>query len=202
MMGEERLDETVKSGPTTVSDGVWHAERVVASPDGARAAWVVTKTTAGDGEQAGVWSAPIGESPLRLSDEVPETNLAFDPPGTRIAFAVMTEGLAEIVVVDLVTGSDRRRPISGVPEILCWSDNALLVLVAEEGACILLPDTRQIENAVGLARGRVGQRAQERRPLGQLFGIFEFQVALGHLVHVIGVEEQGADQHPAQGQAR
>jgi dipeptidyl aminopeptidase/acylaminoacyl peptidase len=123
----------------TSSDDVWHPERVTSSAHGATVAFVVAPTRAGATEQSGLWAGELNGSPVRLGEEVPDTNLAIregtDGVAEHILFGVTKEGHSECVIHEVATGEQTRIGLDGVAEAVAWSREGLpLILVAEPGA--------------------------------------------------------------------
>ncbi len=126
-------------GPSTPSDDVWYPQQVTKATHGRTVAFVVAATRAGNTQQSGLWAGALDASPVRLTEEIPATNLAIhegesDGSG-RLLYAVTKEGRGECVIYELATGEQSRVNVAGVPETVAWSrDGAPLILVAEPGA--------------------------------------------------------------------
>jgi dipeptidyl aminopeptidase/acylaminoacyl peptidase len=133
------MENSIDAGPATPTDDVWYPQQVTKSAHGATVAFVVAATRAGATEQSGVWTGELSGSPVRLTEEIPDTNLAINEAesgeGGRLLYAVAKEGRGECVVRDLATGEQTRINVEGVPETVAWSrEGQPLILVAEPGA--------------------------------------------------------------------
>ncbi|MBA2304945.1 MAG: PD40 domain-containing protein, partial [Acidobacteria bacterium] len=98
------------------------------SPDGER----VVFAALGD-----VWIARRGQAPTRVTDDAHEdTDPAWSPDGTRLAYASDREGSLDIWVRDLASGAERRVTRASGPEMRpTWSpDGTTLAFVTVMGA--------------------------------------------------------------------
>ncbi len=138
MTKEESMDSDLHAEfGSTPTDDVWYPQRVTRSARGATVAFVVTATRSGALDHAGLWSGSLDGSPIRISEEVPDTNVAIREreKGEDILYAVTKDGRSVCVVHDLTTGEQTRIDLEGVAETVAWSREGLaLILVAEPGA--------------------------------------------------------------------
>lgn len=133
---ENRINETVLHTP---SDDVWYPERVIGSVHTSTVAFVVAPTRAGATDKAGLWVGDRNGSPVRVGEEIPDTNLALHDAmngvGERILYATTKDGRSECVIHEVATGAQTRIGLDGVAESVAWShDGQPLILVAEPGA--------------------------------------------------------------------
>ena len=131
MMGDPRM--------SVASDTMWSPQHVVCSGDERTVAFVVDATRADDTSLAGLWAGDVNGVPLKLTDEIPTSNLAIwdGPSGNNaetLLYALSGEGRGECVFRDLATGAEQRIACEGVPEFVAWSREGVpLVLIAEPG---------------------------------------------------------------------
>ena len=111
-------------------------ERIAVSADGTVAAFVVGPTRAGRSDATGLWYGPLDGQPARISDLVPDTNLAFAPDGRTFAAAVQDATGSAVIVVDpaLEPGSWRTCRVPAFAERVAWTPGGLVVLAADPGA--------------------------------------------------------------------
>jgi Tol biopolymer transport system component/imidazolonepropionase-like amidohydrolase len=124
--------------------------RPVVSPDGRQLAFAAL----GD-----IWTMPIGGSPKRLTDDAfVDTDPAWSPDGTHIAFSSDRAGGMDIWVRDLKTGSDRR--LTSLPNAdmaAAWSPDGKSI------AFVSNADFEQGEVYIVPAEGGEPRRILERR---------------------------------------
>jgi dipeptidyl aminopeptidase/acylaminoacyl peptidase len=111
-------------------------ERIAVSAGGDAAAFVIGPGRDGPGPAAGLWHGPLGGSPARLSDLIPDTNLAFAPAGPAFALAVQDEAGSALVIADPAAdpASWARHRLPGFAERVAWTADGLIVLAADPGA--------------------------------------------------------------------
>jgi dipeptidyl aminopeptidase/acylaminoacyl peptidase len=111
-------------------------ERIVALAGGTAAAFVVGPGPDGPGPAAGLWHGPLDGSPARLSDVVPDTNLAVAPGGAILALAVQDDVGSRLIIADpaadAASWTEHRLPVFA--EQVAWTDDGLVVLAADPGA--------------------------------------------------------------------
>ncbi len=155
------MDPLDRVGVRVPSDDVWHPERVACAGDGAVAAFVVGAARSGAKDQAGVWIGSVDGRPSRLTDEIPDTNLAFCADGSALAYALTADDRPQLVVRDTAGAVRQRHDLDAVPEVVAWAaDGSLLVLLAEPGA-----DTASLTSGKPLA-GDVPPARSNRNPVG------------------------------------
>jgi dipeptidyl aminopeptidase/acylaminoacyl peptidase len=166
-MSGTKQSVTKKHDTSTPSDDVWFPNRVVCSPNGRTAAYVVDTTRAGASENAGIWVGSIGATPAKLTDDVPSTNLAItfghdaESNDVVLAYAISREGKSEVVIRRLGQESQLRHQLEGTAEIVNWAScGALLLLLAEPGA-----DTASLTSGTPLSDGAPLARSN-RNPVG------------------------------------
>lgn len=112
------------------------------SPDGCHAAFVATEILP-DGEREptapiGVWCGLIDGTPALAATDVPDTNLAFHPDSSALAYAVTVDGHQRLRIVGVGAHADRsvnEMELPGQVEWVQWpAADHLVVLVAEAGA--------------------------------------------------------------------
>jgi dipeptidyl aminopeptidase/acylaminoacyl peptidase len=113
---------------------VEHPERVAATADGSAAGFVVGPRGDGPSPAAGVWWGPVAGAPRRIADEVPATNLAVAPDGSRVAFGVQGDEGSTLHLVSTNGAAARTIALPGYVETLAWTADGLLALAAEPGA--------------------------------------------------------------------
>ena len=175
---------------------VEHPERVVVSPSGGAAAFVVGRRSDGLATATGVWWGRLTERPARIDAEVPSTNLAFSPDGSQLAFGVQDDDGSRVRIV--VAGAPESAPstaetfaLPGYVEALDWTSGDLLALAADPGADAAsltsgrpLPgaddDPRVIADGIGMRRlWRVGGDDEPTSIAGGEMTIWEFAVVPG-----------------------
>ena len=175
---------------------VEHPERVVVSPAGDAAAFVVGRRSDGLAAATGVWWGRLAERPARIDPEVPSTNLAFSPDGSQLAFGVQDDDGSRVRIV--ATGTSESAPsepdtfaLPGYVEALDWTSGDLLALAADPGADAAsltsgrpLPgaydDPRVIAEGIGMRRlWRVGDDGEPTALAGGEMTIWEFAAIPG-----------------------
>jgi dipeptidyl aminopeptidase/acylaminoacyl peptidase len=113
-----------------------HPERIAVTAAGDAAAFVVTAGQAGPTATSGIWYGPLAGQPARISDLIPDTNLAFAPDDGALAAAVQDETGSTVIVLEpaLEPGAWRQFRLPGFAEALAWTADGLVVLAAEPGA--------------------------------------------------------------------
>ena len=174
----ESLSDDV--GSCAASDDVWFPRHVVCFGDKRTIAFVVDATRAGETRQCGLWAGATGETPSKLSDEVPATNLAawdglVETNARALLYGVTNSGQSACVIRDLATGSEQRVGCEGVPEFVAWSREGVpLVLIAEPGG-----DTASLNSGKPLSS--VGPTVRSNRsPIGWR-RVWRIDVATGQL---------------------
>ena len=111
-------------------------ERIAVNAAGDAAAFVIGPGREGPGEATGLWHGPLGGRPAKLDGTVPDTNLAFEPDGGRLALAVPGDAGSEVIVADPAAPPDGwpRFPLPAFAEQIAWTDAGLIVLAADPGA--------------------------------------------------------------------
>ena len=111
-------------------------ERIAVAAGGTAAAFVVGPGPDGPGPSAGLWHGPLGGSPARISDLVPDTNLAFAPGGARFALAVQDDVGSRLIIADPAADpaawAEHHLPVFA--EQVAWTADGLVVLAADPGA--------------------------------------------------------------------
>ena len=111
-------------------------ERIAVAGAGDAAAFVIGPGREGPGPSAGLWYGPLGGSPAKISDVVPDTNLAAAPGGAAFALAIQDEGGSRLIIADPAadpaTWAEHRLPVFA--EQLAWTADGLVVLAADPGA--------------------------------------------------------------------
>ena len=111
-------------------------ERIAVAGAGDAAAFVIGPGREGPGPSAGLWYGPLGGSPAKISDVVPDTNLAAAPGGAIFALAVQDEGGSALIIADPAadpaTWPQHRLPVFA--EQVAWTADGLVVLAADPGA--------------------------------------------------------------------
>jgi dipeptidyl aminopeptidase/acylaminoacyl peptidase len=115
---------------------VEHPERITVSLAGGTAAFVVGPRADGDATASGIWWGPLTESPRRIDERVPATNLAFSPDGSRLAFGSQgdTGSLVRVAAVGAGDAPAVEISLPGYVEALEWTGDQLVALAAEPGA--------------------------------------------------------------------
>ena len=110
-------------------------ERIVAAAGGT-AAFVVGPGPDGPGPSAGLWHGPLSGSPAKISDIVPDTNLAVAPGGAVFALAVQDDVGSRLIIADPVADPARwaEHHLPVFAEQLAWTADGLVVLAADPGA--------------------------------------------------------------------
>jgi len=113
-----------------------HPERIAVTAAGDAAAFVVTAGQAGPTAASGIWYGPLAGQPARITDLIPDTNLAFAPDDGALAAAVQDETGSTVIVLEpaLEPGAWRQFRLPGFAEALAWTADGLVVLAAEPGA--------------------------------------------------------------------
>jgi dipeptidyl aminopeptidase/acylaminoacyl peptidase len=111
-------------------------ERIAVAGAGDAAAFVIGPGREGPGPSAGLWYGPLGGSPAKISDVVPDTNLAAAPGGAAFALAIQDEGGSRLIIADPAadpaTWAEHRLPVFA--EQVDWTADGLVVLAADPGA--------------------------------------------------------------------
>ena len=111
-------------------------ERTAVAAGGTAAAFVVGPGPDGPGPSAGLWHGPLGGSPAKISDLVPDTNLAFAPGGARFALAVQDDVGSRLIIADPAADpaswAEHHLPVFA--EQVAWTADGLVVLAADPGA--------------------------------------------------------------------
>ncbi len=127
-----------------------HPDRIAVSAGGDAAAFIIGPTPGGPTKATGLWYGPLSGQPAKISDLVPDTNLAFAPHGPAFALAVQDGEGSRLVVVDPAAGqadwAEHRLPVFA--EQVAWTADALIVLAADPGA-----DTASLTSGKPLAGG-------------------------------------------------
>ena len=95
-----------------------HPERIAVTAAGDAAAFVVTAGQAGPTAASGIWYGPLAGQPARITDLIPDTNLAFAPDDGALAAAVQDETGSTVIVLDpaLEPGAWRQFRLPGFAE--------------------------------------------------------------------------------------
>ncbi len=113
-----------------------HPDRIAVSAGGDAAAFAVGPTPGGPTEATGLWYGPLSGQPAKISDVVPDTNLAFAPQGSAFALAVHDGEGSRLIVADPAAGqagwAEHRLPVFA--EQVTWTADGLVVLAADPGA--------------------------------------------------------------------
>jgi dipeptidyl aminopeptidase/acylaminoacyl peptidase len=113
-----------------------HPDRIAVSAGGDAAAFAVGPTPGGPTEATGLWYGPLSGQPAKISDLVPDTNLAFAPQGSAFALAVHDGEGNRLIVADPAAGqagwAEHRLPVFA--EQVTWTADGLVVLAADPGA--------------------------------------------------------------------
>jgi dipeptidyl aminopeptidase/acylaminoacyl peptidase len=113
-----------------------HPDRIAVSAGGDAAAFAVGPTPGGPTEATGLWYGPLSGQPAKISDLVPDTNLAFAPQGSAFALAVHDGEGSRLIVADPAAGqagwAEHRLPVFA--EQVTWTADGLVVLAADPGA--------------------------------------------------------------------
>ncbi len=113
-----------------------HPDRIAVSAGGDAAAFAVGPTPGGPTEATGLWYGPLSGQPAKISDVVPDTNLAFAPQGSAFALAVHDGEGSGLIVADPAAGqagwAEHRLPVFA--EQVTWTADGLVVLAADPGA--------------------------------------------------------------------
>jgi len=113
-----------------------HPDRIAVSAGGDAAGFVVGPTPSGPTESTGLWYGPLSGQPAKISELVPDTNLAFAPQGPAFALAVHDREGSRLIVADPAAGqagwAEHRLPVFA--EQLAWTADGLVVLAADPGA--------------------------------------------------------------------
>ena len=113
-----------------------HPDRIAVSAAGDAAAFVIGPAPDGPSEATGLWYGPLSGQPAKISDLVPDTNLAFAPRGAAFALAVHHGEGSRLIVADPAAGAadwaEHRLPVFA--ERVAWTTAGLIVLAAEPGA--------------------------------------------------------------------
>lgn len=106
------------------------------SAGGDTAAFVIPPGKGGPTDSTGIWYGPLAGQPARISEVVPDTNLAFAPDEHELAVGVQGENGSTLIAGDPEADPEswRRFPLPGFAEGLAWTADGLLVLAAEPGA--------------------------------------------------------------------
>jgi dipeptidyl aminopeptidase/acylaminoacyl peptidase len=111
-------------------------ERIVVAAGGTAAAFVVGPGPDGPGPAAGLWYGPLAGSPAKLSEVVPDTNLAVAPGGGVLALAVQDDAGSRLIIADPAAPparwTEHRLPVFA--ERVAWTGDGLVVLAADPGA--------------------------------------------------------------------
>jgi dipeptidyl aminopeptidase/acylaminoacyl peptidase len=111
-------------------------ERIVVAARGTAAAFVVGPGPDGPGPAAGLWYGPLAGSPAKISDVVPDTNLAVAPGGAALALAVQDDVGSRLIIADPAAPpagwTEHRLPVFA--ERVAWTGDGLVVLAADPGA--------------------------------------------------------------------
>ena len=111
-------------------------ERIAVAAGGTAAAFVVGPGPDGPGPSAGLWHGPLGGSPARISNLVPDSNLAFAPGGARFALAVQDDVGSRLIIADPAADpaawAEHHLPVFA--EHVAWTADGLVVLAADPGA--------------------------------------------------------------------
>ena len=75
-------------------------ERIVVPAAGGAAAFVIPPGKAGPAATTGIWYGPLAGQPARISDVVPDTNLAFAPGQRELAFGVQPPNVSWGTIVN------------------------------------------------------------------------------------------------------
>jgi len=113
-----------------------HPDRIAVSAGGDAAAFAVGPTPGGPTEATGLWYGPLSGQPAKISDLVPDTNLAFAPQGSAFALAVHDGEGSRLIVADPAASqpgwAEHRLPVFA--EQVTWTADGLVVLAADPGA--------------------------------------------------------------------
>lgn len=111
-------------------------ERIAASASGETAAFVVPPTPDGPDQLPGLWQGKLAEKATKLTDAVPDTNLAFAPHGDSLAMALHNGEGSTLIIVDPAVPRESwptyRLPVFA--ERLAWTNAGLVMLAADPGA--------------------------------------------------------------------
>jgi dipeptidyl aminopeptidase/acylaminoacyl peptidase len=111
-------------------------ERIAVAAAGDAAAFVIGPGPDGPGPSAGLWHGPLGGSPAKISDLVPDTNLAMAPDGTLFALAVQDDAGSALIIADPAADPAKwaQHRLPAFAEQLAWTADGLVVLAADPGA--------------------------------------------------------------------